>query len=284
MYADDTSIIIVDTDSNLEATAFHTLEQLHEWFTSNGLFLNARKTNFLIFHPKQKTIEPQYNLSINNTDLQHPESVKFLGLDIDESLSWAEACTNIASKLNRSCYLFRSLRDLLDFDTLKIVYFSEIESRLRYGILLWGTSGSAGKVLVAQKRIIRTMAKVPYNEPCKPIYKRFKVLTVVNLYILEATCYIHGVKNNFPQNAHGHDTLMARHTLRLTDTRNASILLPRHTLHLTSMSPNIMGVKLYNRLPDRLKSLSARAFKRTIRSVLEDNPLYNISDFFQLSI
>ncbi|KAK9686560.1 hypothetical protein QE152_g37097 [Popillia japonica] len=144
--------------------------------------------------------------------------VKFLGLDIDESLSWAEACTNIASKLNRSCYLFRSLRDLLDFDTLKIVYFSEIESRLRYGILLWGTSGSAGKVLVAQKRIIRTMAKVPYNEPCKPIYKRFKVLTVVNLYILAATSYIHGVKNNFPQNAHGYDT------------RNASILLPRHTL------------------------------------------------------
>ncbi|KAK9730358.1 hypothetical protein QE152_g15308 [Popillia japonica] len=118
MYADDTSIIIADTDSNLEATASYTLEQLHEWFTSNGLFLNARKTNFLIFHPKQKTIEPQYNLSVNNTDLQHPESVQFLGLDIDENLSWAEACTNIASKLNRSCYLFRSLRDLLDFDRL----------------------------------------------------------------------------------------------------------------------------------------------------------------------
>ncbi|KAK9711113.1 hypothetical protein QE152_g25631 [Popillia japonica] len=97
----------------------------------------------LYSHPKQKTIEPQYDLSINNTDLQHPESIKFLGLiepqydlsinntdlqhpesikflglDIDENLSWAEACTNIASKLNRSCYLFRSLRDLLDFDTL----------------------------------------------------------------------------------------------------------------------------------------------------------------------
>ncbi|KAK9692671.1 Reverse transcriptase (RNA-dependent DNA polymerase) [Popillia japonica] len=143
MYADGISIIIADTDSNLQATTSHTLEQLHEWwFTSNGLFLNARKTNFLIFHPKQKIIEPQYDLSINNTDLQHPESVKFLGSNIDENLSWAEACTNIASKLNRSCYLFRSLRDLLDFDTLKIVYFSEIESRLRYGILLWGTSGS----------------------------------------------------------------------------------------------------------------------------------------------
>ncbi|KAK9703446.1 hypothetical protein QE152_g29322 [Popillia japonica] len=160
MYADDTSIIIADTDSNLQATASHTLEQLHEWFTSNGLLLIARKTNFLIFHPKQKIIEPQYDSSINNTDLQHPASVKFLGLDIDENLSWAEAFTNIVSKLNRSCYLFRSLGDLLDFDTLNIVYFSEIESRLRYEILLWGISGSAGKALVAQKRIIRTMAKV----------------------------------------------------------------------------------------------------------------------------
>lgn len=224
------------------------------------------KRTFYIF------IEGQYNLSINNINIKHSKSIKFLGLEVDENLSWTQMCDNIVSILNKKCYLIRCLRDSLDFTTIRSIYFSEVESRLRYGILFWGTSTSVERVLLAQKRIVRSMAFASYREHCKPLFKQFRILTVVNLYILEVAAYIHSIKDAIPINPHEYNT------------RNNIICTPKHRLHLSSLGPKIMGLKIYNHLPDRFKSLTFNVFKRTLKCNLLDCPLYKIDDFFNFNM
>ena len=40
------------------------LHKVYEWLTTNKLTLNAKKSNFIIFHPHQKKINYQLNLKI----------------------------------------------------------------------------------------------------------------------------------------------------------------------------------------------------------------------------
>ena len=71
------------------------MKELDEWFCANKLSLNTTKTKYIIIKPSQRKI-PLHNLKItingeNVTQIgnnQAEHSIKFLGIRIDENLSW----------------------------------------------------------------------------------------------------------------------------------------------------------------------------------------------------
>jgi len=90
LFADDTSIIITDTnrrDFNINAN--HMFQDLNTWFKVNLLTLNLNKTQYLEFRTKN-----YYNV---NTQIKYGQEcitnaseIKFLGLTIDDTLSWKQ--------------------------------------------------------------------------------------------------------------------------------------------------------------------------------------------------
>ena len=62
-------------------------------------------------------------------------------------------------KLNKTSYVIRSLKPLLSFETLKMVYFSIVHSIISYGIIFWGVSTHSKIIFKFQKRIIRILAE-----------------------------------------------------------------------------------------------------------------------------
>ena len=90
MYADDTTIYfkLEDFDRyNLEQDITNELENITLWLKRNKLSLNVQKTKLMIFHRKQKQIN-ELNILINGIAIVRVESFNFLGLIIDEGLSW----------------------------------------------------------------------------------------------------------------------------------------------------------------------------------------------------
>jgi hypothetical protein len=68
---------------------FQGLGTIQQWFDDNKLSVNLDKTNFVLFKTVNKTdIEPV--IYMNNVELERVPSVKFLGVTIDECLSWNE--------------------------------------------------------------------------------------------------------------------------------------------------------------------------------------------------
>lgn len=191
---------------------------------------------------------------------------------MQSSLTWQSTINNLILKLNSKCYLIRSLKFILNTNSLIKVYYAEVESRLRYGILLWGTSPLMERVLVAQKRIVRSLAGVMYRESCRPHFKQLKILTAVNVYILEAVINVYKIK----------DTL--ENSCSAYNTRNNTIKAPKHRLSITADGPIVMGIKLLNHLPAELKLKPIKSFRRNLKLILLENPFYSLDEYLRTSL
>jgi len=138
--ADDTSVIVTNNNkTDFENTLQQTLTEMSSWFRSNLLTLNYDKTyfiQFLITHKHEiQTQIVNFNPLINNTT-----STRFLGLKIDSTLTWREHITELTAKINKACYVIRTLMFLRSPEILRMVYFSYFHSIMSYGIIFWGNS------------------------------------------------------------------------------------------------------------------------------------------------
>jgi hypothetical protein len=70
-----------------------------QWLNVNKLSINATKTKFIIFKSKNKRLEAQITLKIDNEIIHEVSQAKFLGIIIDEILTWKNRSTGIIAKI-----------------------------------------------------------------------------------------------------------------------------------------------------------------------------------------
>jgi len=88
LFADDTSIIIKNPrPSKFTEDINNIIDNVNDWFRGNSLSLNFDKTYFLQFGPKN-SYAINIKISCDNKLIKETKNTKFLGLDIDSSLSW----------------------------------------------------------------------------------------------------------------------------------------------------------------------------------------------------
>ena len=95
LFADDTNLLYADRSlKNLELTVNKELAKVSDWLIANKLTVNIKKSNFVIFRPRQKklTLQPTIKLFDNNSQrlvtLDCKNYVKYLGVLTDDYLSW----------------------------------------------------------------------------------------------------------------------------------------------------------------------------------------------------
>jgi len=147
LYADDTSILIMGLNKrDLEENSNLTFQKIIKWFNSNRLTLNLNKTQFLevkLKHSPNDGIKIKYEqMHVNNAT-----EVSFLGLILEDSLSWKKHTKYVTGKLCSACYVLWKIRAVVSQDTLKTIYFAHFHSILSYGIIL-------GAILHMQKRYL----------------------------------------------------------------------------------------------------------------------------------
>jgi len=133
MFADDTSIIIKSLDNTqLQSDLNTAIRQINKWFQDNLITLNLNKTYFLQF----------INKSIDNSDIRIKteskfiatvKETKFLGLIIDNKLSWKGHIDYIIPKLSSACYVMRTVKPHVSHNNLKVIYYSYFHSIMNYG-------------------------------------------------------------------------------------------------------------------------------------------------------
>ena len=52
------------------------------------------------------------------------DSIKYLGVDLDDKLNWKKHLSFVKSKFSRSCYGLSKLRQYLETITLKMIHYS----------------------------------------------------------------------------------------------------------------------------------------------------------------
>ena len=138
LFADDTTLY--NSHRNLGYLKW-TLEQdimnIMDWFKVNKLTLNLDKTEWLIFHPSGRSTKVELNLG--DVKIHSTETVKFLGMWIDNQLSWKKHITHVILKIKQNRNLLKISNKYLTESTKKMVNYTHIYSHISYCLVLWGT-------------------------------------------------------------------------------------------------------------------------------------------------
>ena len=127
---------------------------------ANKLCLNVKKTKYILFRPNVTVPKSNTNCIMLNgqkvVQIRHKlneKSFKFLGVHIDETLSWKYQINSVCSRIANSNYMINNVKHVLPKSTLFTLYSALVHSHINYGLLIWGSSPLISKIMKMQKDV-----------------------------------------------------------------------------------------------------------------------------------
>ena len=204
LYADDTSLVeplctfnysVKDNINDISQNINAELDAVYEWLSLNKLSLNIKKTKMMLFHHRQKNIKNIIpKLMINKVPIEYVTEFNFLGITLDECMTWNRHINRIACKMSCTIGTLKRLKRLLPFSVLKMLYNSLILPYINYGILVWGTNTQ--RIEKLQKTAVRIISNSKYNAHSEPLFKKLALLNISDIYKISILKFYFKYKNN----------------------------------------------------------------------------------------
>ena len=267
LFADDTNLFASGTDlKQLCDVINEELIKINAWFRVNKLSLNVSKTNFMIFSNKHLDHNNPINLTIDGTNIVQVFETKFLGVMIDHKLNWKSHIMNIRAKLSRCIGMFYKASQILDVDSLRMLYCLLYLPHISYCNEIWGTAYKSNIDCInkSQKRVIRIICKASKFCHTTPLFSKLKLLKFNDLVNCNIASLMFRVsKKDVPLNIQKYFSLNhGNYGLRHSDKFQVKFV--RTTRKSQCLSA--YGVKLYNDLDQSLKQTKALGrFKKLLK-------------------
>ena len=201
MFADDTNLFLSSNDIKTLFQDMNTeLKAVNDWFNANKLSLNVDKTKYTLFHKKSQTDNLPLKLPdliINNKKIQLSNCLKFLGILVDEHLSWLPHIQYIETKISKTIGMMYRVRPYVNSQSLKLIYFSLIHSYINYANITWASTHPTKlkKIHNIQKHASRIIYNKSRYEHAKPLMKSMKMLDVNEINIYQHLIFMYKFRN-----------------------------------------------------------------------------------------
>ena len=169
----------------------------------NRLSLNVDKTKHLLFHSKYNKKQYGINIKMQGVRLEPSRSVKYLGVYLDDNLSWDIHIRELSNKLSRANGIMSKLRHYVPKTTMLQIYYVLFYSHMSYGSLVWSltTQKNLDIIFILQKKCIRILNSVSYNGHTNPLFVENKIvkfpdIITKNLMISLVIIFVHQLINN----------------------------------------------------------------------------------------
>ena len=255
LFADDANMYLANKNlPELFQELKKGIGDLSKWFHNNKLSLSLEKTQYTIFHSKRKHIPDIYNsIQLNNTSIHKVQKVKYLGMTIDENLSWEEHVRNLKSSLTKLASSFKIIKHYIPRNCKMNMYYAYAYSKIQYGIEVYGGGGrgTIKQIQILQNRVLKILFNKDWLTPTKELHKELKVLLVSDIHRLQISKFVYKFFHNtlpppfadyykLNSNTHEHHTRTNNH------------------IHIDRMhSPNtvkVAGAKIYNDIPECIRT------------------------------
>ena len=245
---------------------------INTWLEANKLCLNVDKTKYMIFSIKDKP--PDINISISSNPIGRTEVHKFLGVHIDERLTFGVHISKLCAKISRGIGMLRRVKPLVSQDVLKQLYYAFIHSHFSYAI----TSYQSAYLNQTQKlkNLINKAIKLVFNlNSLTPTIFKDKIVmnydmtaeyfSCINMYRImkiDSHKFFSDKISNF-QAGHGHAT---------RSTSLQLINLPFYRLSKCQRSFLYLGLSFWNKLPINIRNIpnNIQKFKKSLRNYIFD--------------
>ena len=272
LFADDTNLFFSHKDPvYLIELLNQEISKFSQWLITNRLSLNLDKTKFILFKPRQKKVSVKFRVLINNREIEQVEETVFLGIILDEHLSWRSHGAHVANKISKSIGIIRKSRFYLQKTSLRTLYFSMVYPYLQYCNLVWASTypTNLSRLVILQKRIIRIINNSDYSAHTNPIFKKHFILKFQDIQKLQMSQFMFSYRNNsLPNKFQGMFILNTQIHNYNTRTDNL-IRIPLVRTRLRQFSIQYQGPTIFNSLDNEtVNSVSYAAFTRKLKTYL----------------
>ena len=140
-FADDTALLIDNHNTTELQTLTNTeLANINQWMTAINLVVNANKTIALNISPNMHNNNDTLSYVLNGETVCSSNSAKYLGITIDNQLSFKTHISNLESKIARSVGVFAKLSYYLPHNTLLTLDYSLVHSHFLYALPVWAST------------------------------------------------------------------------------------------------------------------------------------------------
>jgi hypothetical protein len=182
-----------------------------------------------------------------NNKIANVYNTKFLGLTLENTLTWKTRIDTIIPKLSSASFALRVVKPFLSQDSLKMVYYSYFHSIMTDGLIFWGNFHYSNIIFRLQNRIIRIIVGIRDRDSCREHFKKIKILPLQSQYILSLLLFIVDNGDYFKVNSEIHNI----------NTKNkVNLHLPITNLSVHQKGMYYSGIKMFNSLPSQIKDFS----------------------------
>ena len=268
VYADDTTFIVSGkTKNDAIKQANIALNQVYNYFTYNKLSLNPSKTKYITFSRKKVNRNIDHDsakLVINGEDIEETKKIKFLGLYINNKLTWEDHKSYIKSKISKSIGILYNCRTLMKYHDILSMYRTFVEPFFMYCLPVWGHSirSESDDLIKLQNKTLRILFQCYRSEDAWK-YACDHVLTLKLLYKHEMVklCFKHLTAQlpptfsaeNMPDQANDTEALRSYNLRQLHHNKLKCFS------NATSFTENC--VSIWNNLPDNLRKIPYSQFE-----------------------
>ena len=269
LFADDTTIFYsTKIDAKTEQTLNTELNKVNNWLNCNKLSLNVGKSSYLKF----TNIRSTHNVTIKmaNRPIDQKRVAKYLGVLIDDNLSWKYHIDNINLKIRKGIGMLNKVKSMVLASTLKTLYYSFISPYLDYNIINWSSAPNSYINILnnSNKKIVRNMKFYDNNES-NSIFKELEILPLDSLIKLRRGTFMWKLNNNFhpnPSSSWFKVNAAPVYNRRVINTYH----LPQPRLNTAKRHHTLTATRLWNSdIPDYIKtSSSLNVFKSKYKTYL----------------
>ena len=186
LFADDTSLLLHNKNIQiLKARAETALKEIDKWFKLNKLSLSHSKSTFLLFHgPKINSCDWLNLLQVGEEFVPRAKTVKYVGLHLDEKLTWKDHINEIYKSLVKYFSVFYNIRDKINHKIARNIYYACIHSKIKYGIEIYGLACSTTleKLQVLQNKLLKVLTKKEYRYSTNLLHTDLNILKVEDIH------------------------------------------------------------------------------------------------------
>jgi hypothetical protein len=240
-----------------------------EWFVSNKLTVNQEKTYFILHYTKNKPIPIDFQeLYVNGYSIQRMKSFRYIGLILDETLTWNEHINEIIKKVVKFFGIFNKLKHSISIKLARQLYFAFIYPHIKYGIEVYGncTMKSIDKLQIIQNKLMKVLLNIPYRYSTNLLHKKLNILKVKDIYTSSLDMLVYDCLHcRCPPLL---NNLFSRVQSQINTRQNTNLFIEKSRTELGKKRISVTGATRWNNIEKEVRILERNHFKNTVRNSL----------------